>query len=121
MSPDNSILVVDDDPDIRTLVAEVLKSEGYRVEETADGYGALEAVGRRMPALILLDMKMPGMDGWQFAKEFHARHDGRSTIVVFTATDDARKRAEEIGARGWIGKPFTLDELLSVVRRHLRQ
>ena len=111
------VLVVDDDPDILSLVALVLRGEGYVVETAADGAEALAAVARRLPNLILLDMKMAGMDGWQFAREFHARYDSGAPIVVLTAADDARKRAQEIGAQGWLGKPFTLDDLIAAVDR----
>ena len=103
-----TVLVVDDDRDIVNLVALVLGFAGYQVQTAADGQEALEAVGRGMPDLILLDMKMPVMDGWEFAKEFQAKYDLRTPIVVLTAATDARKRAEEIGAAGWVGKPFEL-------------
>jgi len=115
-----TVLVVDDDRDIVNLVALVLGFAGYQVQTAADGQEALEAVGRGMPDLILLDMKMPVMDGWEFAKEFQAKYDLRTPIVVLTAATDARKRAEEIGAAGWVGKPFELETLVEVVSQHLR-
>ncbi len=113
------ILVVDDDRDLQTLVAFVLESEGYQVETASDGQQGLDMVERGMPALILLDMKMPVMDGWEFAREFHARYNSGAPILVLTAAEDARKRAEEIGAATWIGKPFDLDALVATVARHL--
>ncbi len=114
-----TILVVDDDKDIVSIMTFVLQEEGYRVETAADGREGLEAVERGMPDLILLDMKMPIMNGWEFAREFHSRYDRKTPILVLTAAEDARKRAQEIGAVGWIGKPFELDALVQVVRRHL--
>ncbi|MBI2952919.1 MAG: response regulator [Chloroflexi bacterium] len=120
MPDDNSrtVLVIDDDQDIVSLVAMVLEAEGYTVQTAADGREGLQKLERDMPDLILLDMKMPVMDGWEFAREFHARHDSKVPIVVLTAAADARRRAEEIGAQGWIGKPFDLDTLVVVVDRY---
>jgi DNA-binding response OmpR family regulator len=70
--------------------------------------------------VILLDMKMPVMNGWRFADEFRIRHDHLTPIVVITAAEDARSRAEDIGADGWIGKPFEIEDLLRVVKRQTR-
>lgn len=64
-------------------------------------------------------MKMPGVDGWEFAREFHARHDRLAPIIVFTAAENARKRAEEIGADGYLGKPFDIDDLIRIVEKHI--
>jgi len=112
------VLVVDDNEDILSLLALILEGEGYRVETAADGREGLEAVGRGMPDLILLDMKMPVMDGWEFAREYRAKYDrGGAPIVVLTAAADAKKYAGEIGAAAWIGKPFDLDALLDIVQR----
>jgi PAS domain S-box-containing protein len=67
---------------------------------------------------VLLDMKMPVMDGWKFALAYRTMSGDPAPIVVVTAAEDARKRAEEIGAVGWIGKPFELDVLLATVQEH---
>ncbi len=122
MSANNpkTVLVIDDDQDIVSLVVMVLEVEGYRVQAAADGREGLQKLRQMMPDLILLDMKMPVMDGWEFAREFRARYGSNVPIVVLTAAEDARRRAEEIGAVGWIGKPFDLDTLVAVVDRHVR-
>lgn len=114
----STVLVVDDDPEILSLVALVLEEEGYDVQTAADGAEALALLQRRRPNLILLDMKMPVMNGWEFARAFHAKFNSRLPIVVLTAAADARKAAEEIGAVGWIGKPFDLDALVNIVGKH---
>lgn len=111
------ILVVEDDPDLSSLLAVVLRSRGYSIETAANGHEALELLRRGIPDLILLDMKMPVMNGWQFAREFNARHDDAAPIVVITAASDAQARAREIGADGWLGKPFDMNALLAVVER----
>ncbi|MDA8219052.1 MAG: response regulator, partial [Dehalococcoidales bacterium] len=100
-----------------SLVAFVLEAEGYQVRTACDGCEGLAAIEKTLPALVLLDMKMPVMDGWEFARELHARYDHRVPIVVFTAAADAGRRVAEVGAVDWVGKPFDLDALVAVVRR----
>lgn len=112
------VLVVEDDPDLLALVETLLLDAGYRVATAPEGRAALASVGAEMPALILLDMRMPGMNGWDFAREFRARHGDAAPIVVVTAAEDARARAEEIGADGWLAKPFDIDAILSAAARH---
>jgi CheY-like chemotaxis protein len=109
------ILVVDDERDIRSTVAEMLELEGYAVDEAANGADALDAVDRRTPDVILLDMRMPVLDGWGFAAELRNRGK-RIPIVVMTAARDAARWADEIAANGALAKPFAFDELLRVVR-----
>ena len=114
-----SVLVVEDDPDLLALVEMVLEDAGYRVRTAPEGRAALRAVQAEMPAVILLDMRMPGMNGWDFAREFRSRHGRACPIVVVTAAENARRRAEEIGAEGWLSKPFAIDDVLSTVDRHV--
>ncbi len=115
-----SVLVVEDDPDLVALMQMILTDAGYRVATAGDGAEALERVAEEMPGLILLDMRMPGMNGWEFAGEFRSRHGHGAPILVVTAAENARLRAQEIGAEGWLEKPFELDEVLAAVARHLR-
>jgi DNA-binding response OmpR family regulator len=113
------VLVVEDDPDLVALLEVVLQDAGYRVSTAADGFEALRRVEAEMPSLILLDMRMPRMNGWEFAEEFRARWDRSCPIVVVTAAENARLRAEEIGADGWLEKPFELEDVLRAVERYL--
>ena len=110
------ILVVDDDSALRQTVAAILVDEGYPVEEAADGAEALEAVERRRPSLVLLDMRMPVLDGWSFARALRERGI-RVPIIVMTAAQDARRWAEEIEADDWLAKPFELLDLIAAVER----
>ncbi len=113
------VLVVEDDADLASLLEMIVAEAGYPVRTASDGAQALEAVADRMPGLILLDMRMPVMNGWEFAREFRARHAAAAPIVVVTAAENARLRAAEIGANAWLAKPFDLDDIVSVVQRFL--
>jgi two-component system, chemotaxis family, chemotaxis protein CheY len=112
------ILVVDDDETIRDLLDMTLSEEGYEVVAAPNGAAALELVRRARPDVILLDMKMPVLDGWQFARAYRAAPGPHAPVVVLTAAENAAQRAAEIKADGWIAKPFDLDELLRVIQQH---
>lgn len=111
------VLVVEDDLDLLGLVEMVLQDAGHRVRTASDGRRALERVAEEMPRLILLDMRMPIMSGWEFAREFRARYGRACPIVVVTAAENAQLRAAEIEAEGWLSKPFELDDVLRMVSR----
>jgi DNA-binding response OmpR family regulator len=113
-----AVLVVEDDLDLVGMLDLVLESAGFRVMTAGEGAEGLDKIAQEMPAAILLDMKMPGMDGWEFARIFHERYDRQAPIIVLTAAEDARKKAEEIGAEDYVGKPFEIDELLAKVERY---
>jgi CheY-like chemotaxis protein len=114
--PDVRVLVVDDEPDIRATVSAMLETEGYDVEEAANGADALQAVEMRRPDLILLDMRMPVLDGWGFAAELR-RRGHRTPIVVMTAARDAARWAADIAAAAFIAKPFGFDDLIKALER----
>ncbi|TAK76228.1 MAG: response regulator [Dehalococcoidia bacterium] len=111
------ILVVEDDPALRTLTEAVLDDAGYEPLTASNGAEALEILREKQVQLILLDMRMPVMDGWAFAEAYHARPGPHAPVVVLTAAQDAQKRAKEIQAAGWIAKPFDLDHLVATVGR----
>jgi CheY-like chemotaxis protein len=119
VSAGREVLVVEDDPDMAAVVQMIVAEAGYQVRTAGDGAEALERIAERMPGVILLDMRMPVMDGWEFAREFGARFGRAAPIVVITAAENARARAEEIGADGWLEKPFELDEVVRMVSRFL--
>jgi CheY-like chemotaxis protein len=115
------VLVVDDDPDLSELVAAVLRGEGYEVRTANNGAQALDDLHEHgVPDLILLDMKMPVMDGWEFARILNAEYDHLAPVVVISAAENPGQRAAEIGAKGWIGKPFDIDRLIGAVDAHIR-
>lgn len=111
------VLVVDDDPTIRETVVMVLEDEGYATVAAPHGAAALSLVQHYHPAVILLDMRMPVMDGWQFAQAYRELPLPHAPIVTMTAASDASKWAAEIGANAVLAKPFEIDDLLDTVQK----
>jgi CheY-like chemotaxis protein len=114
----HDILIIDDDPAILATVVEILRDEGYRVRTASNGLEGLEALEERLPALVLLDMRMPVLDGWGFVRALRERG-LHVPFVVMTAAQDARRWAQEVGASGSLPKPFDLLELLAIVEQLL--
>jgi DNA-binding response OmpR family regulator len=114
------VLIIEDDLDIRQVVAYVLSDEGYDVDEAADGQAGLELIERRRPDVILLDMKMPGMDGWEFARLYRERHGHDAPIIVITAATDAEQRGVDVAADSFVAKPFDLTVLVERVAAAVR-
>ncbi len=114
------VLLVEDDVGIREMVMLALSDEGYEVLSAPDGETALALLEQSPPDVILLDMKMPGMDGWAFAAQYTQRPEGapRVPVIVLTAAQDAERRAAEIGAAAYLPKPFDLEALLDVIATH---
>ena len=110
-----SVLVVDDDPYILQTVAAILNEEGYAVDTAHSALEAARTAARTHPEVVLLDIRMPGLDGVRFAQELRAR-DQTPKILVMTAYN-ARKLAREIGADGFVDKPFELRDLVGAVER----
>ena len=113
----STILVVEDDPDLRLVHSEILSHEGYAVLTAADGFEALELVENGgPPAMILLDLRMPRMNGWDLAKRLREHPGWRDIpIVVVAAHYRIAEEAAAIGARAWLHKPVSIELLLQVV------
>ncbi len=114
------VLVVDDDESIRDFVSLALSEEGYEVMTAAHGAAALNLLGESQPDLILLDMRMPTMDGWEFSRIYRSAPGPHAPIVVLTAARDVTGRATQVQAEACLGKPFDVDELLDLVGRYRR-
>jgi CheY-like chemotaxis protein len=118
------VLVVDDDPVIRSTVAELLRDEGYWVDEAADGAEALRVAGAgdSLPDAIVLDLMMPVLDGWAFVDRFRAVPRGPEVpIVVMSATHGLHESAERLramGVRAVMAKPFDVEALIAIVQRY---
>jgi CheY-like chemotaxis protein len=111
---DGPILIIDDDPAILLTVAAILEYEGYPVAQACNGAEGLDKLAQVQPKLVLLDMRMPVLDGWGFAHALQERGI-HLPILVMTAAQDAGRWAREIGATGYIAKPFELTGLINAV------
>jgi DNA-binding response OmpR family regulator len=115
------ILVVDDDEDIRTLLRELLGRAGYRVEEAADGRAALRQLFETPPSLVLLDVNMPEMDGYQTLERIRDLSDVPVIMVTARTQELERVRGLASGADDYVSKPFGRQELLARVQALLRR
>lgn len=114
------VLVIDDQPGIRRLLIEVLTEEGYVVAEAANGYDGLQKAKDLHPALMLMDMKMPGMDGIETLRELKRAGIGDKVIMMTAYGElDLVNEAKEIGAADYITKPFDIVALCQMIERHL--
>ena len=121
MSEKQRILLVDDDPNISHLVRLYLEKEGFAVTEAARGDDALESFRREAPALVLLDVMLPGMDGLQVLKEI--RKTSKVPVIMLTARDETFDKVLglELGADDYVTKPFETKELVARVKAVLRR
>jgi DNA-binding response OmpR family regulator len=118
------VLLVDDERSIRTICRVNLEGDGLAVSEAQDGAEALGEVKRERPSLVLLDVMMPGIDGWDVAEQLNEDDDTRDIPVVFLsarAAQEDRLRAQELGAVGYVVKPFDPIELAGIVREVLER
>ncbi len=116
------ILVVEDDPIIGQTVEYALRRAGFDTELVADGAEALQAARACPPDLIVLDIMLPGMDGYTFAEQFR-KIDAETAIIMVTALDQERDKVRglDAGADDYMTKPFSMEELLARVRANLRR
>ena len=117
------ILSIDDEPDILRLIHRYLTNCGYDVMTAESGQKGLEAIAKIKPSLILLDILMPGMDGYQFCSRLQKNSDAAYIPVIFvTALGDEQNKARalSVGAVDYLVKPIVKDSLLGMVRKHLK-
>ena len=115
------ILIVEDNDDTRRALAMLLNLEGYAVATAEDGLAGLRALLEQRPSLVLLDLTMPLMDGWEFRAEQRSLPDqslAAIPVILLTALSDAGRHARELGAAGFIQKPVEFAALLDAVRRY---
>ena len=119
---DASLLVVEDDDDLRQTLARRFSESGYDVRTAATGPAALEAVAERVPDLVLLDVMLPGLDGVEVCRRLRADHP-LLYILMLTARADELDRVVglEVGADDYVTKPFSLQEVVARVRAALRR
>jgi two-component system response regulator (stage 0 sporulation protein F) len=114
------LLIVDDQFGIRILLNEVFQKEGYQTFQAANGYQALDIVDKHSPELVLLDMKIPGMDGIEILKRMKVV-DKDIQVIIMTAYGelDMIQEAKDLGAITHFAKPFDIDEIRDAVRKYL--
>ena len=110
------VLIVEDDPELRTLFSRILADHGYAVRTAGDGLAALHQLAVEQPEVILLDMMMPVMDGHAFRQAQLADPRWRRIpVIVISATSEFLDPDATLGAKAVLGKPFDFDELLALV------
>ena len=119
--PDVSILVVEDEPSVAEVVSLYLRRAGYAVRVAGDGAAALAEIDHQPPTLIILDLMLPGIDGWAITRRVRER--GDTPIIILTARSQETDRIAglEMGADDYVTKPFSPQELVSRVRAVLRR
>lgn len=116
------ILVVDDEPDVLKIVTFRLKKEGYEVITARDGQEALDLVNRERPDLVLLDLRLPVVDGYEVCKRLKTDEDLRQIPVILLTASSATKIAEktkDFQAEDYLIKPFEPEELLDKVKKFI--
>lgn len=119
-----SILVVDDNEDNANIIRDYLEARGYPITVAYDGDEAMSMFESVKPSIVLLDVMMPGRDGWQVCREMKASPYGRQIrVIMVTALQDwmDKRQALETGADDYVEKPFELAKLASVVERNAAQ
>ncbi len=114
-----TVLFVEDDPDLGDVVSMVLSSAGYTPVVAKDGREALERMAASRPGVILLDLMMPGMNGWEFrAAQLRDPAMAKVPVVVMTGDGNAAKKAAALDAAGCLQKPIQIAALLRTVAAH---
>ena len=122
MTEKGTILIVDDSPENLKLLTDTLTPEGYRVISASSGEQALAAVAARPPELVLLDIRMPDMDGFEVYRRLKSRVESRDLpVILLSAITEMVRRVEglKLGAVDFISKPFQIEELLARVQTQL--
>jgi len=122
MAYDKTILVVDDEPDVVSLLEATLKGDGFNVLTAYDGIAALDLCSTEKPDLVLLDIMMPMMSGYEVCEQIKANPMTQQIPVLCISsahTPEARAQSIRVGAAELIKKPFLLKELIAQIRRHL--
>lgn len=118
------VLAVDDEKDVLFIVSAALKSEGYEVVTASNGFEALEAAARENPDIIVLDVMMPKMDGFETLKKLREQDGTRDIpVVMLTGLSDREKKLDAIdyGVQHYIVKPFEVHDLISTLQRALAE
>jgi DNA-binding response OmpR family regulator len=116
------VLVVEDDPDLNEMIGAYVRLAGYAYRPALDGSSALRELRAQRPALVLLDLMLPDMDGFEVCRLLRENAATRDVpVVVLSAVNEAesRHRAQELDVREYLTKPFDPDALMDAVQRHV--
>ena len=111
------VMVIDDDHGVREILSLALSEEGYDVESAMDGAEGLAMLARSPADVVIVDMRMPELDGSNFCRLYAEQTDGRGRVILMTAMAGRSVTADIPGVVEWIAKPFDLDEVLDVIAR----
>lgn len=117
-----TVLVVDDDPGVLEVLELALDAEGYQVVVARNGLEGLEQACSHRPDLMVVDLMMPIMDGWQLVREFRRdQATGSTPVIILSAAHNIDEAARDLGVEAVIAKPFNLDDLLDLIATHAGQ
>jgi CheY-like chemotaxis protein len=111
------VLIIDDDDSVCEVLREALTGEGFAVATVPHGAAALELVKHHTPAVIILDLRMPIMDGWSFAEQYRRQAKPPASLILLSAMRDIEESARRIGAASFIQKPFELTDVVAKIER----
>lgn len=111
------ILIIDDDDGVCEILREALTDEGYAVATVPHGAAALDLVRHHQPAVIILDLRMPMMDGWSFAEQYRRQAKPGASLILLSAMRDIEESAQRIGAASFVQKPFELTDIVGKIER----
>jgi CheY-like chemotaxis protein len=121
LDENKTILIIEDDINMQEALAIILEDEGFNVMRADNGKEALELLEKEQkPGLILLDMVMPVMNGWEFADQYRKRYSDRAPIIVISGAADVGQRAREVQANDFIAKPYVINDMLQMVGNYIQ-
>jgi two-component system cell cycle response regulator DivK len=123
-SAEPRILIVDDSEDMRFLLEQILEEEAYQLYFAEDGQGAIEQAYLHKPNLILMDMSLPGMSGWEVVSRLREGSEFEGVVIIALTAHVSKadqERALGVGCNAHLGKPFDVTEVLEIVERYLKQ
>lgn len=117
MTEPHRVMVIDDDPGVREILALALRAEGYDVESAVDGAEGLVALARSRADVVIVDLRMPDVDGAAFCRQYAEGRDGGGPVILMTAMAGRTTPSDLPGVIATVAKPFDLDEVLDAVAR----
>ncbi|MFQ6079694.1 MAG: response regulator transcription factor [Thermodesulfobacteriota bacterium] len=114
------ILIVEDETNLAKVIQFNLERAGYRTEGASDGAEAMEKIDLSPPDLVLLDLLIPSIDGWEVARRIRGNPETKDIKILMLSIVSNGKKASEVGADGYIVKPFSMEKLLNTVNSLLR-